>query len=90
VRSCFINMLWLSLLSCVLSAGALLLGLEGVATATAMAAVRLFALAGALFAAIALYPDLNPDLTSWLRWPRAQKAAGTTAPLAGNQLPGRM
>jgi hypothetical protein len=60
-------MLWLSLLSCVLSAGALLLGLEGVATDTAMAAVRLFALAGALFAAIALYLDL----TSWLRKLRA-------------------
>lgn len=66
-RSCFIDMLWLSLLSCMLSAGALLLGLEGVATNTAMAAVRLFALAGALFAGIALYLDL----TSWLRRLRA-------------------
>jgi hypothetical protein len=51
-------MLWLSFFSCVLSTGALLLGLEDVATDTAMA-VRLFALAGALFAAIALCRDLT-------------------------------
>jgi len=47
-------MLWLSLFSCVVSAVALLLGFEGVATSAAMAAVSLFALAGALFAVIAL------------------------------------
>jgi hypothetical protein len=64
-------MLWLSLLSCMLSAGALLLGLEGVATDTAMTAVRLFALVGALFAAVALYLDL----TSWLRRLRTAPSA---------------
>jgi hypothetical protein len=47
-------MLWLSLISCVFSAGALLLGFEGVATGAAMAAVSLFSLAGAVFAGIAL------------------------------------
>jgi hypothetical protein len=52
-------MLWLSFFSCVLSAGALLLGVEGVATDTAMDVVRLFALAGALFAAIALCRDFS-------------------------------
>jgi hypothetical protein len=52
-------MLWLSLISCVLSAGALLLGFEGVATSAAIAAASLFSLAGAVFAAIALYGALT-------------------------------
>jgi hypothetical protein len=52
-------MLWLSLLSCVLSAAALLLGFEGVATDAAMVAVSLFSLAGAVFAAIALCEALT-------------------------------
>jgi hypothetical protein len=58
-RCCFVDMLWLSFFSCALSAGALLLGFEDVATDTAMDVVRLFALAGALFAAIALCRDLT-------------------------------
>lgn len=65
--SCSVSMLWSSLISCVLSAVALLLGFEGVATGVAMAAVSLFALAGAVFAAIALCGALTKQ--SWFSDP---------------------
>jgi uncharacterized membrane protein YtjA (UPF0391 family) len=47
-------MLRMAMLSCVLSAGAALLGLEGVATTAAITAAALFLLTGVLFAVIVL------------------------------------
>jgi uncharacterized membrane protein YtjA (UPF0391 family) len=47
-------MLRLAMLSCVLSAGAALLGFEGVATTAAITAAALFLLTGVLFAVIVL------------------------------------